>query len=92
VPIDVKALGRWNVSHVLTRFPVDAPDLRLYKQVGGVYIYANEASQFARVESEGANQYTAANTGALTIGVTLSALSLVAAVVMLVIRREAKNH
>ncbi len=43
--IDASLLGQWGVSHVVSAFPIDDPDLQILKQTDGVYIYRNQQYQ-----------------------------------------------
>lgn len=44
-PIDARLLAQWRVSHVVSAFPIQNPDLRLMTQIGDTYVYANRLYQ-----------------------------------------------
>ncbi len=70
MPIDAEKLAQWNVSHVLSGFPIDAADLRLTQRVEGLYLYENtRRPQGVAVAWDGPNRFTASNKGDQVVNV-----------------------
>ncbi len=70
VPVDAEKLSQWNVSHVLSSFPIDSADLRLARRVEDLYLYENtRRPQGVTVTWDGPNRFTASNSGDRTVNV-----------------------
>lgn len=68
--IDAVLLAQWDVSHVVSAFPIDNPDLKLLTQVNSVYVYKNlRLSSTINLKWNGPNRLSAQNTGTQTINV-----------------------
>ncbi len=56
---DARLLATWQVSHVVSAFPIDNADLRLLTRIGDTYLYRNIQYQPGRlIEWHGPNQVT----------------------------------
>lgn len=58
-------LARWNVSHVLSAYPIDVPGLSLVNTVNDLYLYVNTRRLSVEISWQGPNCFTAraANVG-----------------------------
>jgi hypothetical protein len=69
--IDADRLGQWNVSHVLSSFPLDVAGLDLVRQVDGLYLYENTRRPAdVTLTWDGPNRFTASSQNHQTVNVT----------------------
>jgi hypothetical protein len=66
--IDADRLGQWDVSHVLSSFPLDVAGLRLVRKVDGLYLYENtRCPADVTLTWDGPNRFTARNQSDQTV-------------------------
>jgi hypothetical protein len=69
--IDANKLARWNVSHVLSSFPITNPDLKLVSRPIELYLYENTRRPVGySVQWNGPNRFTAINKSEIPVNVT----------------------
>ncbi len=69
--IDARQLARWNVSHVLSSFPINTEGLQLTRRIGDLYLYENvfRPKQLS-IAWENSNRLTANNRGDQPVNVS----------------------
>jgi hypothetical protein len=68
--INGERLGQWNVSHVLSGFPVEAEGLRLVRQVDGLFLYENiRRPDDVNITWDNPNRFTIVVSGKLGVGI-----------------------